>query len=526
MARCVSQRSRAARTPRYNDNTSIHIADNTVAGGIAISPGLERLVRRAAIGGSLLLIAACILGALYLNHVHREVSRILTENVASTVADKELETTLDELPPLLRGDHSRPDLLEAELTKRHQKAEQQLESVRIYANSDLEKDKIKEVEAGWRRYQDEWSKRDAAIRREFVEEFDRRLALRMEADVLLPCSRLLDYNTRQVSASNDADRRVVDRLTWGLLTVGLGAPLAGWLLGYAVARRMRQSILQLSVRIRDAAGRFDNELQPVTVENDSEDTPSTALMQGILTQIERVFERLRQREGEVLRAEQLAAVGQVAAGVAHELRNPLTSVKMLVQTGLEGEPPPGLPAEDLRIIEHEVRRMEGCIQTFLDFARPPSTERRRTDLLAIVRRAVTLLEGRARRQHVVLKTELPPEPVELLIDGEQIHQVLVNLMLNALDAMPHGGDLRLHVRRLESPACVEVRLHDTGPGIPAPILARLFEPFVSGKETGLGLGLSICRRLLDAHGGTITGVNDLDGGAVFTLTIPVGETVP
>ena len=92
-------------------------------------------------------------------------------------------------------------------------------------------------------------------------------------------------------------------------------------------------------------------------------------------------------------------------------------------------------------------------------------------------------------------------------------------MLNALDAMPHGGELDLEVRVLEDPPRVQVRMHDTGPGIAAPILARLFEPFVSGKETGVGLGLSICRRLLEAHGGSITGANAPQGGAVFTFTL-------
>jgi signal transduction histidine kinase len=296
------------------------------------------------------------------------------------------------------------------------------------------------------------------------------------------------------------------------------------LLGYAVARRMHQSICQLSVRIRDAAGRLSSELRPVTLESDGDLPVLNRQMQIIVKEIEHVFERLHQREREVLRAEQLAAVGQVAAGVAHELRNPLTSVKMLVQTGLEGTPPVGLPGEDLAIIEHEIRRMEACIQTFLDFARPPGAERRRTDLLAVVRRALALLEGRARRQKVLLKAENPPNPVELCIDGEQIHQVLVNLMLNALDAMPHGGELRLEVRPATSdPPRVTVRIHDTGPGIAAPILARLFEPFVSSKETGLGLGLSICRRLLEANGGDITGANDPEGGALFTFTLPVRQ---
>jgi signal transduction histidine kinase len=430
-----------------------------------------------------------------------------------------LETTLDELPPLLRGDHARRKLLATELAERHEKADRQLARVRDYVNSDAERMLVEKIETSWREYKNVWSKRPSASSKE-LEEFDHRLALRLEKGVLLDCSHLLEYNTGQVKESNDADRRLVDELTWGLLTVGVAAPLAGWLLGYMVARRLHHSIYQLSVRIRDTAGRLNSELRPVTLEGGSDLSALNRQMQGISEEIERVFERLQQREHEVLRAEQLAAVGQVAAGVAHELRNPLTSVKMLVQTGLEGAPPSGLPAEDLSIIEHEIRRMEACIQTFLDFARPPSAERRRTDLLAVVRRAVTLLDGRARRQNITVKTEVPSAPVELLIDPEQIHQVLVNLMLNAFDAMPHGGELLLRVYSLSNPPRIAVRLHDTGPGISAAILARLFEPFVSGKETGLGLGLSISQRLLEAHGGSITGENDAAGGAVFTFTLP------
>jgi two-component system sensor histidine kinase HydH len=481
------------------------------------------MVRWTAAAGSLLVIAACILGAVYLNHLHREVSRVLTENVGSIVADKELETTLYELVPLLRGDHARTPAgtLTAELSKRHERANHQLDRVREYANSEEEKAHVQQVADSWSRYWRRWNER----RQQPVEalpEFDRGLARQIEEDVLPLCSQLLQYNTRQVSESDQTNRRIVDRLTWGLLAVGIAAPLAGLLLGYAVAWRMHQSIYQLSVRIRDAAGRLSSELRPVTLESDGDLPALNRQMQVIIEEIERVFQRLHQREHEVLRAEQLAAVGQVAAGVAHELRNPLTSVKMLVQTGLEGESPTGLLSEDLAIIEHEVRRMEACIQTFLDFARPPRAERRRTDLLAVVRRAVALLEGRARRQKVLLKTDLPPAPVELFLDGEQIHQVLVNLMLNALDAMPHGGELRLEVKPPagDSPQ-VTVHVRDSGPGIAPPILARLFEPFVSGKETGLGLGLSICRRLLEANGGSIHGENAPDGGAVFTFTLPV-----
>jgi signal transduction histidine kinase len=468
---------------------------------------------------SLVLVASCIAGAFYLNKLHRDVSRVLTENVTSALTAKDLETTMIELAHQLRGDHARPATLKAELERRVQQANEHLEKAIHYANTEPEKERVGRVAESWVSWLSRWAERDRGPAKE-LPAFDRKLAQELEDQVLPLCADLHNWNTGQVADSDAENRQIVDRLTGGLLAVGIGAPLAGLLLGYAMARRLHQSIYQLSVRIRDAAGRLNSELSPVTVEGDSDLPTLNRQMQGIIEEIERVFERLQQREREVLHAEQLAAVGQVAAGVAHELRNPLTSVKMLVQTGLEGATPAGLPAEDLAIIEHEIRRMETCIQTFLDFARPPTSERRRTDLLAVVRRSLALVEGRARRQHVTFKTDLPPGPVELMIDGEQIHQVLVNLMLNGLDAMPHGGELRLAVRRTDDPPRVTVRIHDSGPGIAAPILARLFEPFVSGKETGLGLGLSISRRLIEAHGGSITGENAPDGGAVFTFTLP------
>jgi signal transduction histidine kinase len=478
---------------------------------------------------SLLLVGACIAGALYLSRLHVNITRDLTENIKSTVAAGALETTLTELARDLRGDHRDPQALTLQLAERKRTADEQFRQVMGLANLDQEKVLAEKIGAGLAAYEQAWERRPSQPPDRLAAS-DEDLARLLEGKergegrygALKACEELRTFNSDQVASADRENRLIVSRLTWGLLAVGIGAPLSGLVLGYAVARSLYQSICQLSVRIRDAAGRLKSELDPVTLEDPNDLPDLHRQMQGVVEEIERVVGRLQQREREVLRAEQLAAVGQVAAGVAHELRNPLTSVKMLVQTGLEGTPPPGLPPEDLGIIEGEVRRMEACIQTFLDFARPPNSERRRTDLLAVVRRALALIEGRARRQKVGRTVELPPGPVEVLIDAEQIHQVLVNLLLNALDALPHGGTIRLEVRGpTAGDRAVSVCVRDTGPGIPARIQGRLFEPFVSGKETGLGLGLSICRRLVEAHGGTITGANAPEGGAVFTFRLPV-----
>jgi signal transduction histidine kinase len=361
------------------------------------------------------------------------------------------------------------------------------------------------------------------------------MARHLEETVLVPCRELRYYNTDQFQQSDRDNQAIVHKLQWTFLAIGLGGPIGGLMLGYVVARSLRHSIYQLSVRIRDAAGRLNRELGSVTVEEDSGLPDLHRQMQGVTEEIERVVRQLQQREREVLRAEQLAAVGQVAAGVAHELRNPLTSVKMLVQTGLEGDGATGLPPEDLAIIEHEIRRMEQCIRMFLDFARPPDSEPRHVDLNEVIGRALALMEGRARRQKVAVTAHLSEQPMDLRIDPEQIHQVLVNLLLNALDAMPRGGEIQIGVavKGNDAPGVllasengdrtglVEVYVHDTGPGIALGIRERLFEPFVSSKETGLGLGLSICKRLIEAHGGSIRGENSPEGGAIFAFTLPL-----
>jgi signal transduction histidine kinase len=479
---------------------------------------------------SLALVAVCIVGALSLNYLHFNLNKELTENIESTRAAQHLETTTEELSHLLAGAHERPAELTQRIEELNQKARLELNRASALANLEDEKRLVPEVERGLNAYLKDWDARQQ-VRSSNLLQYDRALSGRLDADVLAPCKALRDSNLQQIENSNRENQRIIQGLNWGLLAFGLGAPLSGLLLGYAVARSLHHSIYQLSVGIRDAAGRLNRELGSVTLEEQGDLPDLHRQLQGVIAEIERVVDQLQQREREVLRAEQLAAVGQVAAGVAHELRNPLTSVKMLVQTGLEGGQASGLPAEDLRIIEHEIRRMEQCIQLFIDFARPPRSERRLADLVAVLRRALALVEGPARRQKVTLAAALPEEPVSLLIDPEQIHQVVVNLLLNSLDALPRGGTVNLrllrHVAGAASPATsangnqiVEVQIHDTGPGIAPRIGERLFEPFVSSKETGLGLGLSICKRLIEAHSGTIRGENAPEGGAVFAFTLP------
>jgi signal transduction histidine kinase len=480
---------------------------------------------------SLILVGTCFLGTLYLNHLHLNAFDVLSENVQSTQAAARLETTTKELVRLLRSDHADPTTLADQVQEQNQTAREVLIEAEALANLERESVLVTRIAAGLKDYLQSWDVRKKVPAAQ-LPAYDAALADLLERQVLAPCVELRKFNADQIEQADRDNRAIINRLQWGMLAVGLGGPLSGLVLGYAMARSLRGSIYQLSVGIRDAAGRLSRELGSVTLTEEGDLPELQQQMSGIIAEIGRVVGQLEQREREVLRAEQLAAVGQVAAGVAHELRNPLTAIKMLVQGGLEGRPPTGLTPEKLTIIEPEVRRIEHCIQTFLDFARPPRCERRSADLIDVIRRAVSLIEGRSRRQRVALATDFPPGPVLLCIDPEQVRQVLVNLLLNALDMLPHGGLVRIEVEcrgtangagngRLPGGSTVEVRVRDTGPGISPQVRSRLFEPFVSSKETGLGLGLSICKRLIEAHGGTIRGDNVRGGGASFAFTLPM-----
>jgi signal transduction histidine kinase len=463
----------------------------------------------------LLLTGASVVAALFLNHVHRKITGVLNENVRSTDAAEHLEATIRELVQLLRPPAGASEVNVEQVNEQNNLSRLKLLEAEELANLPGEIEFVKAIQASLQQYFQRWEKQQA------LHALDRDLATYLEQVVLPQCVALRKFNMEQIVSSEKENLAIVNPLLWGIVGLGLGGSFGGLLLGYTMARRLRHSIGQLSVSIRDAAGRLNRELGSVTLKEEGDLPALHRQMQELLAEISRTVEQLQQREREILRSEQLAAVGQIAAGVAHELRNPLTAIKMLVQTGLEGRPPSGLPAEDLAVIEQSIRRMEQYIQIFLDFARPPRAERRRVDLLEVVRRAAALVEGRARRQKVTVTLRLPDQPLPARLDPDQIQQVLVNLLINALDAQPRGGAIDVEIAGADRLATIRVR--DRGSGLPPELRDRLFEPFVTSKPDGVGLGLSGSKHLVEAHGGTIRIENASGGGAVVTCTLPVEE---
>lgn len=466
--------------------------------------------------GPIALFALCILvlcsfTALSLFHQQAAVTRVLRENVSSRRAAAELRGCLNVLVEL---EHRHVETV----SDLHTEAQQRIRDVRQFADQPEEQVLANRLEAGFAEYLRRWQALPPAV----DPKHDAVAANATEwlvSEVLLPCRDFEAYNDHRVEDSTLGHERVLRHLAWGMAVVGGLGAVAGILLGFGVALGLSRSIRRLQIQVRDAAGKLAPNLPEIVLTREGDFSGLQEQIAALTDRIETVVQELQQREHEVLRAEQLAAVGQLAAGVAHEIRNPLTSIKMLIQSGLEGSVRPDLTAKDCRVIEHEVRRMERSLQTFLDFARPPRPDRRPVEVSEVVRAVAELIRGRADKQRVAVRIEAPADPVTLTADRDQLQQVLVNLTLNALDAMPTGGLLTLAVR-WRADRRVEVEVSDTGAGIPKDILPRLFQPFVSGKDTGVGLGLVISKRIAEDHGGTVAAANRTGGGASFFVVLP------
>ena len=232
-------------------------------------------------------------------------------------------------------------------------------------------------------------------------------------------------------------------------------------------------------------------------------------------------------QGQIMQSEKLAAIGQLAAGVMHEINNPLATISACV-AAIEGRLPAGSDAgqagEYLRTIDREVERCSRIVDGLLDFSRPKATAKRPVSLNTLVEEALFLLQHHQRFKRLQLERALAPDLPETNASAEQLIQVLMALMLNALDAMEQGGQLT--VRTAASPARageVVLEVADTGIGIPAPDQSKIFEPFYTTKPPGrgTGLGLSICYGIVSDHGGRIEVDSAPGHGATFRVFLPV-----
>jgi signal transduction histidine kinase/putative methionine-R-sulfoxide reductase with GAF domain len=236
--------------------------------------------------------------------------------------------------------------------------------------------------------------------------------------------------------------------------------------------------------------------------------------------IQKTTADLRKTEAQLIRSEKLAALGQLAAGIAHEIRNPLTSINILIHSLTENFPSEDSHHEDLNVIEEEIDRINEILDRFLRFAKPAAPLLERTEVASIFEETLQLIRPRMEKQRIHVQKEFQDLPM-ILMDREQIKQVALNLLLNAVQAMPSGGTLTLRGQNSKDGQWITISIQDSGVGIPDEDMNKLFDPFFSKKEGGIGLGLSIAHRIIDQHHGKIEVESDPGKGTLFTIWLPI-----
>ena len=233
--------------------------------------------------------------------------------------------------------------------------------------------------------------------------------------------------------------------------------------------------------------------------------------------------RMQEMEKEVQRHERLVALGKMAAGVAHEIRNPLSSIKGLATLLGSGDRENRQEEQAARLLVSEVERVNRSISELLDFARPQALDLRSVKLNELLNNSLQLVKADAQSLGVELKFQPASEPPTIRLDADRITQVLLNLYLNSLQAMPDGGTLEVGLDWKPETKKVAIRVRDTGGGIAPEILPRITDPYFTTKPEGSGLGLALVQKIIDDHGGRMEFASQPNQGTTVTITLPAEQ---
>jgi two-component system sensor histidine kinase HydH len=208
-------------------------------------------------------------------------------------------------------------------------------------------------------------------------------------------------------------------------------------------------------------------------------------------------------KNEIELARRLASIGKLAAGVAHEIRNPLSSIKGFATYFRDRYKEVPEDRKTAEIMVQEVERLNRVIGQLLDFARPVTLQKKPIKIQALIRHSLKIIEKKAHEKHIGIKEDIDPDLPEVSMDADQMNQVLLNLYLNALESMANDGQLTLEVRSDTESQRLRIMIQDTGQGIEKDDLAHIFDPYFTTKQTGTGLGLAIVHKIIESHNGEI-----------------------
>jgi signal transduction histidine kinase len=345
------------------------------------------------------------------------------------------------------------------------------------------------------------------------------------------------WGTIRVGFSLERAYDLIYRTRRDLLLLSLAAIVGGTSLAILLAMRISRPIGQLVTGVHAfAQGSYNRSIQVDTEDEigylaHAFEEMRTSLQRHLASlayekrRLEEAYRQLQDTQQQLIQSESMAAVGKVAARVAHEVNNPLAIIKTAVRIIRNQSAPDSPTTGSLQMIEDEISRIARIIQELLEFSRPPTLVQERVQVNPIIQGLALLLEQDLREKRIALKIVLEPELPLVLISADQLKQVVLNIVRNAQDAMPQGGELV--IRTAQQGQRVELSIADTGSGIPAEHRKRIFDPFFTTKRRGrgVGLGLAVTNSIITAASGHIDVESEVGKGSLFRVSLPAVQAV-
>ncbi len=319
----------------------------------------------------------------------------------------------------------------------------------------------------------------------------------------------LEIMTAKQTALSEA-ARLRERALMVIAVHLLLVALLAYLLAHQILNPVRALILETA------------RAQPVDLTGNDVKTLSHRV-RGLIEDVGHTQVALEKSRENLLQAEKMAMVGKLAAGMAHSVRNPFTSVKMRLFSLSRSLELSGTQKEDFEVISEEIDHIDTIVQNFLEFSRPPKLQMQAVSPSTVVDTAVSLLRYRLQSYNVTTAVHRQGMLPAVNADPDQLKEVLVNLIVNACEAMSGGGAIAISEQVLARPGRkrqVVIRITDDGPGMPPDVIEKAFDPFFTTKEEGTGLGLSIVDRIVHEHGGSVDLVSTEGQGTTFTIVLP------